>query len=102
MIIGFCLYLVDREDLFKIAYKIDRVLKINGTIIILDFFPEHNYFNNYAYDERIKSFKMDYSKLFLWNPAYSSVFFNSFSHFSNAFCNIEDERIAISVLQKTN
>jgi len=41
VIFGFCLYLCDREDLFKIAYEADRVLKKNGHIVIYDFF--HGY-----------------------------------------------------------
>jgi len=32
VVFGFCLYLCDREDLFKIAYKADRVLKKNRLV----------------------------------------------------------------------
>ena len=41
IVFGFCLYLCDREDLFRIAYEADRVLKNSGFIIVLDFFSQN-------------------------------------------------------------
>jgi len=38
VIFGFCLYLCDRDDLFKIAQEADRVLKKESWLIINDFF----------------------------------------------------------------
>ena len=35
---GFCLYLCDRDDLFRIACEADRVLKNPGWLLILDFY----------------------------------------------------------------
>ena len=43
VIIWFCLYVCDRDDLFKIAYEVDRVLKNWWNIIILDFEPGYIY-----------------------------------------------------------
>lgn len=45
IIIGFCLYLCDRDDLFKISYEIGRVLDNNGWIYLLDFLPPFPYAN---------------------------------------------------------
>ena len=49
VIFGFCLYLCDRSDLFKIAYESDRVLKDLGNIVILDFYSTLPYRNDYAH-----------------------------------------------------
>ena len=38
VIFCFCLYLCDREDLFRIASAADRVLRAPGWLMILDFF----------------------------------------------------------------
>ena len=38
VVFGFCLYLCDREDLFRIAYEADRVLRNPGWLLILDFY----------------------------------------------------------------
>jgi ubiquinone/menaquinone biosynthesis C-methylase UbiE len=71
VIYGFCLYLCDRSDLFKIAYEADRVLMDLGHIVIYDFHPPFEYKNNYAHCKGLYSYKMNYSNLFLWNPAYT-------------------------------
>jgi ubiquinone/menaquinone biosynthesis C-methylase UbiE len=81
VIFGFCLYLCDRSDLFKIAYEADRVLIDLGNIIIYDFHPSFPYRNHYSHREGLYSYKMNYSSLFLWNPAYvlkyKKMFFSS-------------------------
>jgi len=74
VILGFCLYLCDRDDLFKIACEVDRVLKNNGCIIILDFNTPFAYRNNYIHFTGLYTYKMDYAKMFSWNPYYT-VFF---------------------------
>lgn len=71
VIYGFCLYLVDREDLFKVAAEGDRVLKDGGYLIIQDFMPIAPYKVKYKHKDGIFSYKMDYSKLWLANPTYS-------------------------------
>jgi len=43
VIFGFCLYLCDRNDLFRISMEADRVLKKEGWIIIQDFFQSLQY-----------------------------------------------------------
>lgn len=74
VIFGFCLYVCDREDLFKIAYEADRVLQDQGYLIIHDFYPgDVSYCRTYSHDRRIKTFKMDYAKLFTGNPCYKLI-----------------------------
>jgi SAM-dependent methyltransferase len=73
VIFGFCLYLVDRFDLFRVVAEADRVLADGGILAIYDFCPPTPYTNPYAHDPRVTSYKMDYARAFLWNPAYAEV-----------------------------
>lgn len=100
VIIGFCLYLCDRDKLFKITYEVDRVLKNNGNLFILDFDPSFAYKNEYCHREGIFSYKMKYVNMFIWNPAYTQIYHESFSSEGGALGNNPDERISINVLLK--
>lgn len=100
IIFGFCLYLCDRKDLFKIAYEADRCLKDQGAIIIYDFYPPFPYKNRYTYHNDIYSFKMNYSKMFKWNPYYSEIANEVFSHYGFRHRDEPDEKICITIIQK--
>jgi SAM-dependent methyltransferase len=80
IIFGFCLYLCDRSDLFRIASEADRCLQDQGTIIISDFCPPFPYRNRYRSRPGVHSYKMDHSRLFAWNPAYVEVYRRLFGH----------------------
>lgn len=70
IIYGFCLYLTDNQDLIKIIFEADRVLKKNGIIIILDFYSKKIKYNKFSHKKGHFVRKMDYSKLFSWCPNY--------------------------------
>lgn len=98
---GFCLYLCDREDLFKIAAEADRVLKNGGYLFILDFYSKYPTSNIYKHFDGIKSYKMDYSKLFEWHPDYVLVKKIIGSH-DNILMQTDNpnDLISISILRK--
>jgi SAM-dependent methyltransferase len=73
VVFGFCLYLVDRSDLFRIAAEADRVLSEGGTLVIYDFYTAAPQRRRYAHADACFSFKMDYAQMFAWNPAYRVV-----------------------------
>ena len=99
VIFGFCLYLCDRMDLFKIACEVDRVLMNQGKLIILDFLPPFPYRNAYVHCSGIFSYKMNYSNLFLWNPAYYLIYQRVFACLPEKK-HIPDERISVIALNK--
>ena len=74
VIFGFCLYVCDLSDLFKIAYETNRVLKQNSNIIIYDFFNSSYYSKVYGHYEIIQYHIMDFSKMFLWHPEYTTKY----------------------------
>ncbi len=73
VIYGFCLYLCDRESLSSIVSAGDLALQDGGHLIIHDFDPEYPHKVPYHHKDGLFSYKMDYSKLWLANPAYSLV-----------------------------
>lgn len=71
VIYGWCLYLVDRTDLLQISAEGDRVLQDGGYLVIYDFYSEVPIKLPYKHKDGIYTYKMDYSRLWLWNPTYS-------------------------------
>lgn len=71
VIYGWCLYLCDPEDYFKIAAEGDRVLADGGFLIVYDFCTDHPYKVPYKHKEGLYSHHYDFSKLWSCHPAYS-------------------------------
>lgn len=100
VVLGFCLYLCDRQDLFTIAKEINRVLSDDGYLIVYDFSSAIPYSNSYEYYKNIESYKMDYTKMFDWNPEYNLIF-KVTGEQSGALGYAEpDSRLAVSILKK--
>jgi ubiquinone/menaquinone biosynthesis C-methylase UbiE len=75
IIYGFCLYLTDNQDLIKIVFEADRVLKKNGIIFILDFYSKKIEYRKFSHKRGHYVRKMDYSKIFSWSPNYKVLSF---------------------------
>jgi ubiquinone/menaquinone biosynthesis C-methylase UbiE len=73
IVYGFCLYLVDDRDLFKIATEAERVSKKKSFIIIFDFYSKNLIYKKYKHKKGIFVRKMDYSKIFSWSPYYKII-----------------------------
>ncbi len=98
---GFCLYLCDRNLLFRIAQEADRVLREGGAIIIVDFdsrIPLRNSFHHTG--EAIWSYKMEYEKMFTWHPQYILSEKRSYSYYDSCFIYDSNERVSISTIIK--
>lgn len=97
---GFCLYLVDRDEIFSTVAEADRVLKKGGFLTIVDFDPIKRHKRSYHHKEGIFSYKTSYSDFFLNSGHYYLVAKESFSHVDNYFSFNSDERVSVSVLYK--
>lgn len=100
VVFGFCLYLCDRKDLFRIAAEADRVLRDDGALAITDFVPPFPYRNRYSHHESIHSYKMDYSRMFSWNPAYVEVCRSIRGHAAASSDVAPDDRMGTVLLRK--
>ncbi len=104
LVYGFCLYLCDRCDLFRIAAEGDRVLKDGGLLAVYDFVPPQPCRNPYTHQAGVFSYKLDHVRLWAWNPGYVEIARELFDHHAgdapgeSTFA--PDERIAVSVLKK--
>lgn len=96
VIFGFCLYLCDPKDYFKIAAEADRVLKAGGMISIYDFDTPYPYANDYSHLDGVVSHKMEFPRMFTWQPAYTLA---EKIVCGEANCSLDD-RIAHSVVIK--
>lgn len=101
VIVGFCLYLCDRQDLFLISSEINRVLKSTSWLIILDFYNKNHTSNSYAHLEGVYSFKMDYSSIFTWHPDYFLMLQKIVDHsdFKN-LTDLENDMMCFQLLRK--
>lgn len=99
VVLGFCLYLCDRDDLFRIATETDRVLRPQGWIAIHDFLPDAPHRRAYAHRAGVFSYKMDHAAMFLWNPLYRLVHRQTMTH-PGAQGASPDDRVAVSVLRR--
>lgn len=102
IIFGFCLYLVDPQDLFTIAIKSDQILSNEGYIAIYDFHPPMgHYCNTYTHKDGIFSYKMDYIRLFSWHPAYCSLYQQLFHHqYKDLSHFTPDDLVSVQILRK--
>lgn len=100
VILGFCLYLCDREDLFSIAKEVNRVLKDKGWIIIHDFYSEVPIKREYHHLPGLFSYKMDYRKLFDWHPNFTCYSHEVLNHSDLTYTDDSDEWTAISIIRK--
>ena len=97
---GFCLYLLDRQDLFAAVAEADRVLKFGGFLAITDFDPINRHKRPYSHKDGVFSFKQDYAKMFTESGLYYLVAKNSFSHRQTFFDTDGNERISTTLLFK--
>lgn len=101
LIFGFCLCYCDRKDLFKIAQEADRCISDNGYLVLMDFSPPFAYKNTYAHKDGVYVYKMDYSRMFSWNPNYTQIYQVVFSHAGFSQRDLPDERVSVTVLHKS-
>jgi len=102
LVLGFCLYLCDRRELFKIAYECDRILKDDGILLIVDFLPPFAYKNPYHHREGLFSYKLDYSQMFLWNPGYTLRHLERAELPRDPNCTVNpDSAVGLTVLKKS-
>lgn len=99
VVLGFFLYLLPREDLFRTVTAVDEVLAAGGHLAIYDFDPGSARRRPYSHDERVTTWKTDHAALFRSNPQYLTVETRIFTHGLGDPAD-PDERLAVSLLRK--
>jgi SAM-dependent methyltransferase len=74
VIFGFCLYLIEPKDLFRVVAESDRVLRNGGVLIVHDFMPSpYPFKRRYKHAPDVWAYHFDYRKLWLGHPDYISA-----------------------------
>ena len=100
LIFGFCLYLCDRNDLFKIAYEADRVLKPSSWLVIIDFWSNFEKKLPYKHNKDIYTYKFDYPSIFTWNPSYNIFNHNIRADGKKEYTDNQSEWVATTILRR--
>lgn len=100
IIVGFCLYLVDRNLIFKTVAEIDRVLKQGGLVIITDFEPPFPIKKPYFHKQGVFSYKNNYSNFFIAGGHYNLIKKLHYNHNNLTFDSDFNERVSTSILYK--
>ena len=85
VILGFFLYVLDRDLLLKSVFEIDRILNNNGYLIIHDFYSKTPSIKKYSHIKDKSSFiyKQKYHEIFLSTHEYELLDFKCINHNSN-------------------
>lgn len=100
LVFGFCLYLCDDEDLFRIAAEANRVLKADAWLIIHDFFSKAPARRDYHHRNGVQTRKMDAASIFNWHPSYTCVHSIIRHHEHLGHTDDRDEWVATQLLRK--
>lgn len=100
LIYGFCLYLCDRDDLFRIAAEANRVLKPQAWLAILDFWSPHQSINPYHHRSGVHSYKDDLPAMFSWHPSYVITDHRLRHHATRAYTDEPQEWVAATLLRR--
>lgn len=105
LIIGFFLYVVDRKLLFKSFSEIDRILKKNGNLIIVDFYSSTPLKKKYSHlkNENAYLFKQKYYEILLSTNEYELIDFRSLDSklMSLNATKKSNDLVSISLLRKS-
>jgi len=97
---GFCLYLIDRENIKAALNEAHRVLKPGGFMVITDFDPAISHARPYHHYNGLFSYKTDYAAALVSPGFYHLAYKHSYSHHQPFFDRNSDERVAVSILYK--
>jgi len=100
IIIGFCLYIVDRELVFKTVSEVDRTLKERGYLVITDFETPFPMKRKYHHFDGVFSYKNNYSDFFTGGGHYTLIGKKHYSHSRETFDREFNERVSTSILFK--
>jgi ubiquinone/menaquinone biosynthesis C-methylase UbiE len=102
VILGFFLYLVDRDSLPNVVAEVNRVTNTGSTVAVIDFDPPHPLSRPYVHTPGVTTYKYDYPSLFTAFPTYVLAEKVSFSHNGENWVDDPQERVALTILKRVS
>lgn len=100
VMLGFCLFWVDRKFLLRAVAEADRVLCTGGLLAVWDFDTALPYRRINTHNEQVPTYKQNIGAMFTANPQYYLIEKRSFSHQGKCFHKDIQERLALEVFYK--
>lgn len=100
VILGFCMYCIDRKYILRVISEVDRILKEGGIVAISDFETTIPYRRPNKHHENLWTYKYDMAQLFIGNPQYTLMEKRSFFDNGEGFAEDMQERCAVNILYK--
>lgn len=100
LVYGFCLYLCDREDLFRIAAEADRVLKQESWLVIIDFWSRSQQAVPYHHLTGVYSYKDNLPGMFCWHPYYTITDHYMREHSAGGYTDNKDEWVSSTIIRR--
>lgn len=100
LIYGFCLYVCDRDDLFRISAEAHRVLKSESWLVILDFWSPYSTSNSYSHFPGIECYKDNHPSMFSWHPSYMIMDHRLRQHEKTTYTDNSQDWVAATLLRR--
>jgi hypothetical protein len=101
VILGFFAYLLDRSEMFRLMAAVDKILKPQGHLVIVDFFHPYPTVSPYSHHESLRVWKEDMSALWTGSPMYRLVDRQLVEHFAHDVDNADPARwIVVDAVRK--
>lgn len=102
IIVGFLMYVLPRSGLFQLAAGVDRLLAIDGHVVVHDFLFPVNSTRDYAHDASLKTFKTNPSDAWIWSPNYILVDRNVYRGGAIGDRRDPDQWVTVDIARKVN
>ncbi|MCI8881325.1 MAG: class I SAM-dependent methyltransferase [Clostridiaceae bacterium] len=100
VIMGFCMFWMDRKYILQAYAEADRVLKTKGLLMIYDFDTKLPYIRDNVHHRDAFTYKMDYAQTLLASPQYYLLDKTVYCHAGNYFDERVQERVSLQILYK--
>lgn len=100
VVLGFFMYVLDREELKTTIQEVNRVLRPGGFLVVEDFDFGNSFVNDYAHHSSIKTYKEDYASFFENQFNYFLIEKHSYAHAQDFFSIDSNERVSTQILFK--
>lgn len=100
VIMGFCMFWMDRKYLLRAYAEADRVLKAGGILVIHDFDTKIPYKRGNIHNKETPTYKMNYAEMLLQNPEYYLIEKRSYWSGGEYFSPDIQERVGVYFIYK--